>query len=86
MFTLHLLMPKEFQMRKRTEFENVLRMKRHDAGVWYVPVICSGGIYCSRIAYALWEEKQNEIKRARSIMERFAFFPMNRGPLTFASF
>lgn len=43
-------------MRKRTEFENALRTKRHAVSVW--------------MRYARWEEEQNELERARSIYER----------------
>lgn len=46
----------DYQLRKRTEFENALRLKGHSAGIW--------------VRYARWEESQNEIERARSIFER----------------
>lgn len=46
-------------MRKRTEFENSLRNKRHATSLW--------------IRYAKWEESQQEMERARSIYERCAF-------------
>lgn len=47
---------KEYQLRKRTEFENALRQKRHAVSIW--------------MRYARWEEEQNELERARSIYER----------------
>jgi crooked neck len=45
-----------YKLRKRTDFEQAVKMKRHYLGQW--------------IAYALWEEKIKEIQRARSIFER----------------
>lgn len=46
----------EYRMRKRTEFENSIRQKRHAMSIW--------------LRYAQWEESQREWERARSIYER----------------
>ena len=46
----------EFRLRKRKEFEDALRRKRADVGLW--------------LRYAKWEESQFEIERARSVYER----------------
>jgi crooked neck len=46
----------EYQLKKRTEFENAIRLKRHSINIW--------------LRYAKWEESQNEFERARSIYER----------------
>lgn len=46
----------EYQLKKRTEFENAIRLKRHAISIW--------------LRYAKWEESQNEFERARSIYER----------------
>lgn len=46
----------DYQLRKRTQFENQLRMKRHSMNIW--------------LRYAKWEESQNEYTRARSVYER----------------
>ncbi|SCU87076.1 LAFA_0E04566g1_1 [Lachancea sp. 'fantastica'] len=47
---------KDFQGRKRTEFENVLKVKRLDVKQW--------------IRYAQFEVKQHDLRRARSVFER----------------
>jgi len=45
-----------YRVRKRKEFEDVIRMQRQNIGAW--------------IKYAAWEASQQEFKRARSIYER----------------
>ncbi|ETO30214.1 hypothetical protein RFI_06906, partial [Reticulomyxa filosa] len=47
---------KLYKLRKRKEFENILRRQRMSVGVW--------------LKYAQWEERQKEFERCRSIMER----------------
>lgn len=47
---------KEYQRRKRTEYESVLKVKRLDIGQW--------------MRYAQFEIEQHDIRRARSIFER----------------
>ncbi|CUS25135.1 LAQU0S28e00254g1_1 [Lachancea quebecensis] len=47
---------KEYQRRKRSEFENVLKVKRHDIKQW--------------ARYAKFELDQHDLRRARSIFER----------------
>jgi crooked neck len=46
----------DYQLKKRTAFENQLRAKRHSMSIW--------------LRYAKWEESQHEYTRARSIYER----------------
>ncbi|OIV94933.1 hypothetical protein TanjilG_22130 [Lupinus angustifolius] len=46
----------EYRLRKRKEFEDLIRRVRWNIGVW--------------IKYAQWEESQKDFKRARSIWER----------------
>ncbi|KAJ1724056.1 NineTeen Complex (NTC) component [Coemansia erecta] len=46
----------DYQQRRRREFEEGVRKKRHDTGEW--------------VRYAAWEEGQGEVARARSIYER----------------
>ncbi|CAL0311399.1 unnamed protein product [Lupinus luteus] len=46
----------EYRLRKRKEFEDLIRRVRWNVGVW--------------IKYAQWEESQKDFKRARSIWER----------------
>eukprot|EP01125_Pyxidicula_operculata_P005790 TRINITY_DN2020_c0_g3_i1.p1 TRINITY_DN2020_c0_g3~~TRINITY_DN2020_c0_g3_i1.p1 ORF type:complete len:664 (-),score=171.71 TRINITY_DN2020_c0_g3_i1:1320-3311(-) len=46
----------EYRLRKRTEFENGLKIKRYSMPLW--------------VKYAKWEESQQEWERARSIFER----------------
>ncbi len=46
----------EFRMRKRKEFEDMLRNHKHAMGLW--------------LRYAAWEESQFELKRARNVYER----------------
>jgi len=46
----------EFRMRKRKEFEDMLRNHKHAMGLW--------------LRYAAWEESQFEMKRARNVYER----------------
>jgi len=45
-----------YRVRKRKEFEDVIRMQRQNIGAW--------------IKYATWEASQQEFRRARSIYER----------------
>ncbi|KAJ3308740.1 Crooked neck-like protein 1 [Boothiomyces sp. JEL0838] len=45
-----------YQQQKRREFENIVRRNRTAVGAW--------------LKYAAWEEKQDELERARSIFER----------------
>ncbi len=45
-----------YRMGKRKEFEDQLRRQRNHVGIW--------------IKYAVWEEQQQEFRRARSIFER----------------
>ncbi|KMS93693.1 hypothetical protein BVRB_028910, partial [Beta vulgaris subsp. vulgaris] len=45
-----------YRIRKRKEFEDVLRRQRHNIGVW--------------VRYATWEASQLEFERARSVFER----------------
>jgi len=45
-----------YRVRKRKEFEDVIRMQRQNIGAW--------------IKYAAWEASQQEFRRARSIYER----------------
>merc|ERR1719359_2649712 len=45
-----------YRVRKRKEFEDVIRMQRQNIGAW--------------IKYAQWEASQQEFRRARSIYER----------------
>ncbi|CAR25142.1 Clf1p [Lachancea thermotolerans CBS 6340] len=47
---------KEYQRRKRSEFENVLKVKRHDIKQW--------------ARYAKFELDQRDMRRARSVFER----------------
>ncbi|XP_057741481.1 uncharacterized protein LOC130960156 [Arachis stenosperma] len=46
----------EYRLRKRKEFEDLIRRVRWNIGVW--------------IKYAEWEESQKDLKRARSVWER----------------
>ena len=46
----------EYKMRKRKEYEEVVRRSRHSIGVW--------------LEYAEWESSQKEWERCRSIYER----------------
>ncbi|CAJ1927419.1 unnamed protein product [Sphenostylis stenocarpa] len=46
----------EYRLRKRKEFEDLIRRVRWNIGVW--------------IKYAQWEESQKDFKRARSVWER----------------
>lgn len=46
----------EYKLRKRKEFEDIVRRQKHNTGVW--------------IKYASWEENLQEFRRARSIYER----------------
>ncbi|XP_047333154.1 crooked neck-like protein 1 [Impatiens glandulifera] len=46
----------EYRLRKRKEFEDLIRRVRWDVSVW--------------VKYAHWEESQNDFNRARSIWER----------------
>ncbi|KAK7366694.1 hypothetical protein VNO80_08691 [Phaseolus coccineus] len=46
----------EYRLRKRKEFEDLIRRVRWNIGVW--------------IKYAHWEESQKDFKRARSVWER----------------
>ncbi|KAJ2782151.1 NineTeen Complex (NTC) component [Coemansia interrupta] len=46
----------DYQQRRRREFEEGVRKKRHDTGEW--------------VRYAMWEEGQGSVARARSIYER----------------
>lgn len=45
-----------YRVRKRKEFEDVIRMQRQNMGAW--------------IKYAQWEASQQEFRRARSVFER----------------
>merc|ERR1719502_2022869 len=45
-----------YRVRKRKEFEDVIRMQRQNIGMW--------------IKYAQWESSQQEFRRSRSIFER----------------
>ncbi|PFH35591.1 putative crooked neck family 1 protein isoform 2 [Besnoitia besnoiti] len=46
----------QYRVRKRKEFEDILRRQRHHIGTW--------------IKYAEWEAAQKEFRRARSVFER----------------
>lgn len=48
--------PPEYQLSKRTTFENGIRRNRTSIGNW--------------LAYAQWEASQNQFERARSVFER----------------
>lgn len=56
-----------YRVRKRKEFEDVIRMQRQNIGAW--------------IKYAQWEASQQEFRRARSIFERALHVEYQNVPL-----
>eukprot|EP01053_Blabericola_migrator_P001680 Blabericola_migrator_1__1679@NODE_1450_length_4520_cov_82_298226_g959_i0_p2_GENE_NODE_1450_length_4520_cov_82_298226_g959_i0NODE_1450_length_4520_cov_82_298226_g959_i0_p2_ORF_typecomplete_len663_score135_96Suf/PF05843_14/7_3e17Suf/PF05843_14/1_6e06Suf/PF05843_14/5_1e07Suf/PF05843_14/8_3e06Suf/PF05843_14/3_6e13Suf/PF05843_14/9_5e06Suf/PF05843_14/1_6e06TPR_15/PF13429_6/1_3e08TPR_15/PF13429_6/30TPR_15/PF13429_6/0_00052TPR_15/PF13429_6/0_014TPR_15/PF13429_6/2_5e11TPR_15/PF13429_6/41HAT/PF02184_16/8_ len=46
----------EYRVRKRKQYEDQLRRKRHAMGIW--------------LQYAVWEAEQKDFRRARSVFER----------------